>query len=246
MADVFSDPLVISLLIASITVVSNGILLYKLRRWEYNAEYVIANVKGTYIPLLSEIQDKIKTLDDFPNAPNSLRCDFTELERIKKSGLFEFIESHDKKLSSQLLLFYNQIYPRFVQLSTISLQTRQSIRQNWTDYIQQFCSDAREKDQVSIIVNWMLDHGVYSDLLNNRKPAFEDAWEGARCFMASNPKNCIRLDFGRPDQFAELAKLSETPIQSLLDYYRQTIRMIDEEARNSLIPSMQKYIRKPI
>ncbi|XES76292.1 MAG: hypothetical protein ACBZ72_08900 [Candidatus Bathyarchaeia archaeon] len=240
--DVFANPLFIPLLAASLTVVGNAVFLFMVRKWEYRSQYIISNVKETYIPLLSEIHTKKETFENFLERPDMLRTDFVELERIRKSGLFEFMMAHDKRLYEKIALFSNQICPRFRELSKLNAETRRHIYEDWKTYITQFSIDAHD---AGVIANWILDHGVYRDLLNERKLNLSEKLFEAKFDMFENglhPKG----PFGYPNQCDELLRLSAPHIQKLRLYYIDTAKLIEIEVTNGLIPLMQKYIRHPI
>jgi len=98
LSEILSNPLFVPLLVAFITIAFNAIFLYLLRKWQYRTEYIIRNVEKTYIPLVAELHDRLEQFNNFLESPDGLHYSFEKLEEIKKSGLFEFIRSHDKKL----------------------------------------------------------------------------------------------------------------------------------------------------
>lgn len=130
-AEILGNPLFVPLLVAILTILTTAYFNYWLRKWQYRREYVISNVEKTYIPILAEINEKLDGFDKFLENPNGLDSTFAEMEKIRLSGLFEFVRSHDKKLHSNLELFYCKIYPRFRELSRLWFEFPRFIVSEW-------------------------------------------------------------------------------------------------------------------
>lgn len=245
LAEIINNPLLVPLLVAVITIVSNVFFLYWLRRWQYKTEYVIRNVEKTYIPLLAEIHDRLVTFDRFLEKPRNLSYSFEKLDNIKKSGLLEFIKSHDKKLYGKLKFFDSEIRPKLKQLTELLATTRAAIKEEWSNHI---------KDAVShsdTFVNRLLDRGLVVLLLHDKKEEISKIWNWSSSFMVHNYPNITQIQAAHiqrvfPEKIDELLNLSRPRIQKLLDFYNQLRTLVDDEVVNGLIPMMQKYITNPL
>lgn len=164
---------------------------------------------------------------------------FEELENVKKSGLFEFIRSHDKKLYEKLDLFYSQIYPKLAELIELHGKTRKETLLEWIDYIANVISDEKTKNQSRNFVNKLFQRGMYGLLLNSRTEEISKIWN--ETLSSITPSLSVSQD-----NMKELIELSHAKIQKLLDLYNQIKASLEHEVVKGLIPMMQKYIRNPL
>ena len=267
LTEILSNPLFVPLLVAVITIAFNVVFLFLLKKWQYRTEYIIRNVENTYIPLVAEIHDKLELFDRFLETPYldwRMLIHFEELENVKKSGLFEFIRSHDKKLYEKLDLFYRQIYPRFRELFEFHQETRKTIGSDWTDYITNVITDEKAKKHSSAFVSELFQKGLYALLLKGRTEEISKIWNETlfsitQTYRLYSPyikvdENKIKMFHGgkfptfnvSEDNLKELVELSHPKIQKLLDLYNQIKASLEHEVVKGLIPMMQKYITNPL
>lgn len=264
LVEVLSNPLFVPLLVAVITIVANAFFNYWLRKWQYRREYIISNVEKTYIPLVAEIQDKLEIFNKYFEDPYNPNFNFDKMENIKKSGLFEFIKNHDRKLGDKLTFFYESIYPRFKKLDEIQQRTWKQVREMWGSHISNLLSDKKAKDHSDTFVQYLFSDGIYSMLLKGEIGKAEGIWYGRTHQIAEQfnlyvnykqvEKDRIQVfrnaklsTFDPPsEELEKLWKLSEPRIKDLLDYYRQTKELLDTEVTDCLIPMMKKYITDPL
>lgn len=261
--DILTNPLFVPLLVALITISFNAYFLYWLRKWQYRAEYINRNVEKTYIPLVAEINDRLEYFNRFLEDPNSLKWSFETLERIKKSGLFEFIKSHDKKLYEKLNLFYNDIYPKFGELDELQRETRDAISLDWIRYIEDIIEDKDVKKYANNFVFQLFNKGLYVLLLNGRTEEISKIWNETLYYITQTyqlyspyvvskgrikvfPKGKFPTFNVSQDEIEKLMELSSPKLQNLLNFYRQIKSLLDDEVVNCLVPMMQKYITNPL
>jgi len=263
-AEILGNPLFVPLLVAILTILTTAYFNYWLRKWQYRREYVISNVEKTYIPLLAEIQDNLKSFNRFLETPYDLTFDFEKMESIKKSGLFEFIRNHDKKLGDGLILFYENIYPRFQKLVELEQETRHQILEIWTSHISRLISDETARRCSKTFVNYLYNDGLYLMLLNGKLSEGCAIWDSRVHKMteefnlyANNrqaEKGKVKVlsnvkfpTFAPSSQELEiLGELSRPMMESLLAYHNQTKELVETEVVNGFIPLMQKYIIDPL
>ena len=267
LSEVLSNPLFVPLLVALITIVVNAYFLYWLRNWQYRTEYIIRNVEKTYIPLVAEIHERLEQFNNFLKNPDGLHYRFEQLEGIKKSGLFEFIRSHDKKLFDSLIHFYTQIYPKFEELYKLQIKTRESIRKDWIDYIEGIIDDKNVKKYAGSLVSEFFQLPTFINLLdvNIRLEEFSKKWnESLVCvtekYNLKNPYVRVSEDkvrasprVGSPsvfnvsqDEINNLLRLAQPKIQKLLDFFGEIRVELQRNVINDLIPRLQKYITNPL
>jgi len=263
LSEILSNPLFVPLLVAFITILVNVCFLYWLRKWQYRAEYIIRNVEKTYIPLVAEIHERLECFNRFPENPSGLKYSFKMLESVKKKGLFEFIKSHDEKLYEKLILFYNQIYPRFRELVRLQKETDEAIFREWGGYIKKAVSDKEAKDYSNSFVSEIFRKGLFALLLSGRKEEISKIWlESLYQTAQANKLHCPSLkpkdgytvypkgtsptfDVSE-DDLTKLQELSRPKLQKLLDLYKQTKASINDDVVKGLVPMMQKYITNPL
>jgi len=262
--EVLTNPLFFPLLVAIITIISNAVFLYWLRKWQYRAEYIITNVQKTYIPVVSEINDGLEHLNRFLEAPSSLKWTFETLEATKKSGLFEFIRSHDQKLYEKLTLFYDTIRPRFGELNVLQEKTKQAIRADWTQHIRNVVSDGKAREYAGMFVNEVLTDHMFIQFLNGRTEGFSRTWNeklyslsrshnlfvpyvkvAPDKIMVSRTSKTCTFDVSE-DEIPKLIQLSQPKLKELHDFYNQVRDLVNKEVVRSLVPMMQKYITNPL
>lgn len=242
LGEILSNPLFVPLLVALITIVANAFFLYWLRKWQYKAEYIISNVEKTYIPLTAEIHDRLEQFDKFLSNPSGLHYAFETLEKIRKSGLFDFIREHDKKLFDSLDFFYNKIYPKLEELSEIQRNVRNAISRDWIRHIEDTTQNEATKISAKSFIGDLFESEIFASMLNKRTKEISKKW------------NRNRTDFSNRHQGFEIAEneidtllqLAQPKIEEILGFYNELKIQLDEHVINELIPRMQKYIGNPL
>lgn len=264
LSEILSNPLFIPLLVAFITIVGNIYFLYRLRKWQYKAEYVISNVRDTYIPLVAEFHDKLEILDHFLENPECLaNWRFDKLEKIKKSGLLEFIRSHDKKLYGKLFNFYERTYPQLRDLDELQRQTRTRLHSEWVGYVENALSNEKAKKAAGSFVSELFARGLFIFLLNSKTEEISRIWfdsmqsvsksynlystiveaKGEGLIASKSQLSTFNLSQGNLD---ELLELSRTKLRKLLVFHSQIKTSLEEEIAKGSVPMMQKYIINPL
>jgi len=263
--EVLANPLFIPLLVAIITIISNALFLYKLRKWQYRAEYIISNVEKTYIPLTAEINSNIDLFRKFYENPSDTGyLKYNKLDNIRKSGLFEFIKSHDKKLYEKLLLFNDEIFPRLKELDRLREETRLQLMREWTNHVENVVSDKNAKNHAKTFVDSLFSYNLYFFLLNNNTKEITRLWDEKLYSLASQYNLYIpNVKFGQDrlltsqrqkfpkfdvseSELEKLLQLSQSKLQQVHDFCNQTTTILDKEVVNGLVPMMQKYITNPL
>jgi hypothetical protein len=264
LSEILGNPLFVPLLVAVLTIVTTAYFNYWLKKWQYRREYIISNVEKTYIPLLEELDDLLGVFNQFLEDPYNPNWKLEKMENIKKSGLFEFIKSHDRKLGDKLTFFYESIHLRFVELSKLQQTTYKNVKEMWASHISSLLSDAKAKQHSDAFVSNLFSDGLYVMLLKNELDKASGIWfdrayqiteqfnlyanyvqvEKDRIQVSRNAK--ISTFAPSPEELEKLWKMSQPDIQKLLVYYKQTKEMLEKEVVNGLIPMMQKYVTDPL
>lgn len=264
LSEIPSNPYFIPLIVAFLTIGLTAYFNYWLRKWQYRREYIISNVEKTYIPLLAELNDLLVVFNHFLEDPYNPNWKLEKMENIKKSGLFEFIKNHDRKLGDRLTFFYDKIRPRFGELDKIQQETKKHIQEMWTDHVSSMISDKEARKHSDVFVESLFTSGLYSMLLKGEFEKASVIWD-ARAHQVTeqfglyvnyaqvekdriqvSPNAKIPTFAPSSEELDKLWKMSQPVIQKLLDYYKQTKEMLDKEVIDGLIPMMQKYVTDPL
>jgi len=263
--EVLTNPLFVPLLVAVLTIISNAVFLYWLRRWQYRAEYIISNVDKTYIPLTAEINHNTDLFRKFYENPSDTEyLKYTILDKIRRSGLFEFVKSHDRKLCEKLLLFNDEIYPRLKELDRLREEMRLQLMREWTNHVENVISDKNAKKHAKTFVDSLFSYSLYFFLLNNNTKEITRLWDeklynlasqynlyipnvkfGQERLLTSQQQKFPKFDVSE-NELEKLIQLSQPRLQKVHDFYNQTTTILDKEVVNGLIPMMQKYITNPL
>lgn len=242
LSEILSNPLFVPLLVAVITIIFNAVFLYWLRTWQYTTEYIIRNVEKTYIPLTAEIHDRLEQFDRFLSNPNGLHYAFETLERIRKSGLFEFIRNHDKKLFDSLEFFYNKIYPKLEELNKVQRNVRNAILRAWVRHIENTAQNETTKTYANNFINNLFESQIFVSMLNERTEEILEKWNKNRTNFSKRHKD-FKVAKNEIDTLLEIA---QPKIKEILDFYNKLKIQLDKHVINALIPRMQKYISNPL
>jgi len=263
-SEILTNPLFIPLLVAIITIISNAVFVFWLRKWQYKAEYIINNVQKTYIPMVSEINDRVGRLNEFLEHPSRLKWTFETVEATRKSGLFEFIRSHDMQLYQKLTLFQDKICPKLEELDVLQGKTKQTIRDDWAQHIRNVISDQKAKEYAAMFVNEVLTDHMFIELLNGRTEGFPRTWNeklyslsysynlfvpyvkvAPDKILISRSSRTRTFDVSE-DEIPKLIQLSQPKLKELHDFYNQVRVLIDKEVVRGLVPMIHKYVTNPL
>ena len=262
--EVLTNPLFIPLLVSIITIMSNAIFLYWLRRWQYRTEYAITNIEKIYIPLVAELHDRLRTLNNFIQNPKYLNHNFREIDRIKNTGSIEFLRSHDRSLYEKLMRFNNEIRPNFKELADQYSDTEKWIKDEWTSYIEQALSDRKAREYAGTFVAQLIEMSLIVFLLTGNIDEIRRIWNDklhmfVRTYNLHDPyvktsKDKVMIAKGvksptfdlLDEHIEELVRMSQSKIQQLKESHSQFKAIADQKEVKDLIPSLQKYIRDPI
>jgi hypothetical protein len=205
------------------------------------------------IPLLAEIDDNLRVFKQYLENPDFPTWSFEKLEGIRKSGLFEFVKNHNRKLGDKLILLYENIYPRLGKLNELQQETKKQICEIWTEHIGSLLSDTKAKTHSGTFVNFLFANGLYIMLLKGEVGKGSGIWYEQASQMAErfNLYTSIVQEKGRmlvshnakissfapsSNELETLERLSQAKVQKLLNYYNQTKNLLDKEVVNGLIP----------